>query len=86
MQAAQSLHLQLVGGGIVAVVAAERRVWQLTQNLIDLRAIAALGDDTELQRGLVQQPMQIDFVACEKRRKQCLVFLADHQPAAHYTQ
>ncbi|MNP69613.1 hypothetical protein D3C76_1657340 [compost metagenome] len=80
------LHLQLVGGGIVAVVAAEHRLWQLAQDVVNLRTIAALGDDTELQRGMAHQAVQIDLVVGKKRRNQCLTFFAHHQAAAHHTQ
>ena len=85
-QAPELLHLQQVGGGVVAVVAAERSVGQLAQDGVDLCAIAALGDNTQLQWGLAQQVEQVYLLAVEVRRHQRLAFLAQHQAATEHAQ
>ncbi|MNP40167.1 hypothetical protein D3C76_1337800 [compost metagenome] len=67
-------------------MAAERGVGQLAQDGVDLRAIAALGDNPQLQRGLAQQAMQVYLLAVEVRRHQRLAVLAQHQATTEHAQ
>ncbi|MCY1186713.1 hypothetical protein D9M73_276140 [compost metagenome] len=69
LQTLAFLHLQQVADRIIAIVTAERFVRQSLEQGVDRRAVAALGNYAQFERGAGEQCAQVDFLVFQVRRQ-----------------